>query len=708
MKENLFKKPKIYWLINPLALSIYTFLLLIILSPNYFEKYEAEVVSSITTGNEHIRRYYDLNSDGPEELIYKGYNGGLVASFYIRNSDGNILGQWNFKGKWLNKHRVIIGDYNHNSNHEIYCLHVEEDSLLLSVISPYEEQKVLREDRFIAKVGVFDIDRVHVDYVGGKFIDVNNDGFEDFVFVLYGGYSKFPRKVFTYDVHNDSLYSSPETAAGLSSFLHFKDLDGDGVEEVLGRVSAHENIHYPMPYTDSSTWLMVHQLFPRSEFLFPPIEFECGLGSYIRPVPVNIGDRNYIACGYFCENSKNGDGSYQLLLFNRKGTLVSQRTIITEESGILDFINPPQEHSKHIYLIDETGSIYITDTTLKMELFNEQTISTAIQNQHNYNFLDIDGDGLKELFLSVEVKERGLLIYSSKLDDPVLLEIPSLKGSYSYRFSTRKPTVSDPSNLVISTSERIIQIQYDKNPFYPLRFLAYLIAFSLIFLFFWLLQKAQNILAQKRFETEKQLMQQQMALSKKQMEPHFILNTVNNIGYLFMKEDKKKAIFYLGKFAALMRRGLMNADKVSTSLEEEIEFVEDYLVLQKQLMDGELDYRINIDENVEGDKIQIPHSLIYTFVENAIKHGLRPKANNRTLRVIVSKELKRVKISIQDNGVGRAKSKELKTTDTGKGLEIVKTIITGYNKLHGGDISYLVEDVLEGSLVVGTLVDVWV
>jgi LytS/YehU family sensor histidine kinase len=96
-------------------------------------------------------------------------------------------------------------------------------------------------------------------------------------------------------------------------------------------------------------------------------------------------------------------------------------------------------------------------------------------------------------------------------------------------------------------------------------------------------------------------------------------------------------------------------------------------------------------------------------VENAIKHGLRPKVKDRKLEVRVEHEDTRTKITIKDNGIGRQKSKEFNTTDTGKGMEIIKTIIKGYNQLHGGNISYTGEDVLdEEGEVVGTQVDVWV
>jgi LytS/YehU family sensor histidine kinase len=167
-------------------------------------------------------------------------------------------------------------------------------------------------------------------------------------------------------------------------------------------------------------------------------------------------------------------------------------------------------------------------------------------------------------------------------------------------------------------------------------------------------------------------------------------------------------MFYLGKFGSLMRQGLINSQASQITLEEELEFVEDYLILQKKLMDDELEYSINVEDVIEEDKIQIPHSLIYTFVENAIKHGLKPKVNDRKMEIRVEQVKEQTRITIQDNGIGRQRSKELNTTDTGKGMEIIKTIIKGYNQLYGEHISYTVEDVLDKQReAMGAKVEIW-
>ena len=134
---------------------------------------------------------------------------------------------------------------------------------------------------------------------------------------------------------------------------------------------------------------------------------------------------------------------------------------------------------------------------------------------------------------------------------------------------------------------------------------------------------------------------------------------------------------------------------METSLGEELKFVRDYLILQKKRLDDDLNFTIEADENIELNNIKIPHSLIFTFVENAIKHGLRPKPKDRELKIIVKQDSDKIIITITDNGIGRKQSHALKTTGTGKGLSIVANIVEGYNKLNKRDISFEVKDLFD-------------
>ena len=249
-----------------------------------------------------------------------------------------------------------------------------------------------------------------------------------------------------------------------------------------------------------------------------------------------------------------------------------------------------------------------------------------------------------------------------------------------------------PPIIVLQAENIVYFISYGKSKYYLLKYPVYFSVYLFLFLVFWGLQKVQNKLARSKFETEMYLVRQQLTISKNQLEPHFLLNTLNNIGYMFAKENKDDAQYYFGRFASLIHRGLKYADQVETSLSEELEFVRDYLILQKQRFEDDLETTIEAEDEIDLNTIKIPHSLIFTFVENSVKHGLRHKPENRQLSIFISKSKSYIEIVITDNGIGRKQSKVMKTTGTGKGLGIVANIVEGYNKLYSRSISYEVKD----------------
>ena len=325
----------------------------------------------------------------------------------------------------------------------------------------------------------------------------------------------------------------------------------------------------------------------------------------------------------------------------------------------------------------------------------------------NY-LLDIDNDGDNELlFMSKRPSPEKLIIYRSSLKESTIIDLPESKYTKHWYATIKQNGIGEHPEIVLQTDDVVYTIKYSKSKYFILKYPTYLGLYLFLFVIFWGLQKAQNVVARRNLEKEKHLMRQQMALSKRQLEPHFMLNTLNNIGYMFSKENKEDAQYYFQRFASLIHRGLKYADQTETSLFEELGFVRDYLILQQKRFNDDFEFLIESDENIDLKKIQIPHSLIYTFVENAIKHGLRLKEGDKKLEIIMSKTETKTKIEITDNGVGRKQSKSLKTTGTEKGLKIIASIVEGYNKLNNRSISYNIEDLVnDNNKGIGTVITI--
>ena len=193
---------------------------------------------------------------------------------------------------------------------------------------------------------------------------------------------------------------------------------------------------------------------------------------------------------------------------------------------------------------------------------------------------------------------------------------------------------------------------------------------------------------------------------RNQLDPHFALNILNAIQSLFYQKDFDKAKLLLSRYGKLNRAALQNAEKIAINLEDELDFVENFLALEKFRFEERFDYFIKVDKSLEVEEIQIPRMLIHTFAENAIKHGLFPKGEGGVLKINIHKKENRLLISIEDNGIGRAKSQELKTTNNGKGLNIIQEIVKLYNKLQKTEISVQTIDLFEENKALGTRVEI--
>lgn len=113
-----------------------------------------------------------------------------------------------------------------------------------------------------------------------------------------------------------------------------------------------------------------------------------------------------------------------------------------------------------------------------------------------------------------------------------------------------------------------------------------------------------------------------------------------------------------------MRLILDASNKENITIQEEIALLSLYLDLEKLRFGKEFTFTIEVDPALDPQQWELPSILLQPFVENAIKHGLLHKKGQKELRI--SFRLGQDLIcSIEDNGVGRVKSREIKARQAG-------------------------------------------
>ncbi|MBQ0735156.1 histidine kinase [Aquimarina celericrescens] len=198
---------------------------------------------------------------------------------------------------------------------------------------------------------------------------------------------------------------------------------------------------------------------------------------------------------------------------------------------------------------------------------------------------------------------------------------------------------------------------------------------------------------------------------RSQMNPHFIFNALNSVNTFIAASDERTANRYLTDFSVLMRAVLENSEQDFIPLEKEIELLQVYVQLEHFRFQDKFDYTIDVDPEINVSEYMIPPMLLQPYVENAVWHGLRYKSEKGLLSIKFKKiDSDKIEILIADNGIGRKKSQDLKTSNQkmqkSRGMGNIKKRIAILNKMYKDKVDVFIsdlEDSTEGTEVKLTL-----
>jgi len=192
-------------------------------------------------------------------------------------------------------------------------------------------------------------------------------------------------------------------------------------------------------------------------------------------------------------------------------------------------------------------------------------------------------------------------------------------------------------------------------------------------------------------EAERELLNMQVKTINSQLDPHFIFNAIAAIGSEVQQNNNDKAYRYFVKVSQLLRSGISDAGKITRSLEEEIDFVRNYLSLQKFRFEDRFDYTLNIDQNADLRMI-VPKMCLQIFVENAMKHGIEHRTEGGMLNIDVTMHEDVLQLVIEDNGIGREASMLLGNNSTGVGLIVFRDFFELLNHYNEKKAGFEIED----------------
>ncbi|KNZ31158.1 MAG: histidine kinase [Methylibium sp. NZG] len=193
---------------------------------------------------------------------------------------------------------------------------------------------------------------------------------------------------------------------------------------------------------------------------------------------------------------------------------------------------------------------------------------------------------------------------------------------------------------------------------------------------------------------KRQVVEARMAAMQAQVEPHFLFNTLASIDHL-IETDPPRASTMQKNLIALLRASmptLRDAQPSAHNLGREMAVIKPYLEILKVRMEERLQFDVNVPEGLLS--AEFPSMMVQSLVENAVKHGLEPKAEGGRLSVKAEIIHGKLAVTVADTGLGFGKAA---TAGTGTGLANIRERL---KLLYGGKASITVGENTPGGTVV--------
>lgn len=684
---------KISLIKSPYVISGILFLIGIFLVPWNIPKFrllETDMFYQIEEPHEHYLAA-DLDNDGISEFVKFKVNSADSAAFVVYNQNMLAFRQWDFRGLYDNHWKFFyVGDFNQNGYAEVYLITSFKDSLFLHIQEPMLNQFGLNQTIFIEQMQpgapLKDLQvQLH------DLVDLDQDGQKDLIFSINAGYGLSPRKIFIYQPGTKILRSFGYNYSVIEYFSS-ADIDGDSIKEIFVSTMAPGNIDstFSDKLDDSYSRVLVINL--QSDIDIQPLMERFGSPGLLRSfVGFCNQDTLIMALGHL----KNLERPI-LYRWTNKGVLLDSIYMSLADEEYPWYFKEYGINEKEQPLIgDPDGKVYLVNACDGFE-----QIGKVDPGWGNVSRIDLDEDGKDELIGRKGYSE--LIVYSNDFKHASKIDITENPNS-SDQFHISLLETSNGVEILLHNGSTLKSYRYKLNPIFYGRYPTVLVLLGMIFLFIFLIRRQQNKHWEKQLKKESEVNALQFQAISNQINPHFSFNLLNIIGHSIQECDKDTAYDVLIKYSHLTRELIETSREIVIPLERELEFTRKYLELQNIRLENTLDYKIEVDYQVDL-LIRIPKMIIHTFVENALKHGLIPKAENRVLLIKLGVKDSSIHIVIEDNGVGRKRAKEAPVESTGQGLKIVEQIIKLYYDLYRKQIRYTFTD-LASEARSGTRVD---
>lgn len=178
----------------------------------------------------------------------------------------------------------------------------------------------------------------------------------------------------------------------------------------------------------------------------------------------------------------------------------------------------------------------------------------------------------------------------------------------------------------------------------------------------------------RKAQAQMSIMKLRLAGARNRISPHFVFNVLNN---KILNSSQQESAELLG-LVKLIRANLDLSCREEVALGEELDFVERYVKVERDLVGPDFDFHIDIAAEVDVQTTRIPAMFVQILTENAFVHGLRGWEGHKSIHIVVDRLGKATRIAVRDNGPGFDARSLLGKQRTG--LNIIRQTIAAVNE----------------------------
>ncbi len=370
-----------------------------------------------------------------------------------------------------------------------------------------------------------------------------------------------------------------------------------------------------------------------------------------------------------------------------EGFAIDKVTNISYNDGLASsFIKKLSYTNNTIFALSESGlTEFKADIALKKKIAPNIHILSLTHNEEDYasgSCFNYDENNLNIKFIGISSnKPISQDFYQYKLES---------NGNSSKWLSTNNRSVAftqlAPGDYTFSVTARAENgdwadpkhINFTINPHWTqlwwVQTLFAFLAIGLLYILYIRGVKRKSNSLKKQLEEEQilnRLKSAELDVLRGQMNPHFVYNSLSSVQRYLQEEKKVDANEFIGRLSKLLRLGLQHSRSAFVAIEDEIEFITNYLNIETQRVPDRFSFNFEIDNRLDND-IRIPSMMIQPLCENVIKHSY----DGSHVHIKVCFEYyseNSIKVKISDDGIGylNSLSKTNKSPNRSLGLEIL-------------------------------------